>query len=213
MVKRSFELVVIAVLAVFVLSFTPARAADASVSFGYVDVTTVFEKYTKTEKAKADLDAFGRQLELQLRTLDANKLLDENDSKELISLVIKPNPNESEKARIKELQDKEKALDSELKGLQSKQEPTDQEKARQKELMDRASKSDENLKQMSQSADTEFNTKKESTLTEIRNDFMKAVEEVAKQKKVSFVVDKIAVFYGGVDLTQQVLDKLNGKKN
>ncbi|MEN6372788.1 MAG: OmpH family outer membrane protein [Armatimonadota bacterium] len=213
MVKRSFELVIAAVLAMVALSFTPAKAADTSASLGYVDAATVFEKYTKTEKAKADLEAFAKQLDLQLKTLDANKMLDDNDSKELLALVIKQNPTESEKARIKELQDKEKTLDAELKSLQAKTEPTDQEKARQKELMDMASKSEDNCKKMSQSAETDFTAKRDSVFTDLRNDIMKVIEEVAKQKKIDVVIDKVAVYYGGVDLTQPVIDKLNGKKN
>lgn len=212
MVKRSFEVVIATLIAVAALSFSPVKAADAQASFGYVDVSIVFEQYSKTTKTKADLESFAGQLELQLQTIDSHRLLDENDLNELVSLVVKPNPTEKEKERIKALQDKEKSLDAELKGFQNKSEPTDQEKARQKELMGRSAKSEETLKKMSQSADSEFNSKKESLLTEIRNDFMKAVEEVAKQKKVGFVVDKVAVFYGGIDLTQPVLEKLNGKK-
>jgi outer membrane protein len=211
MVKRSF--VVIGILAALTaLSFAPVLAAESSVSLGYVDVTTVFDQYTKTAKVKADLESYGKQLEQKLQIMDANRMLDENDLNMLVTLATKPNPTDKDKEQIKVLQDKEKALDAELKTLQSKAEPTDQEKARQKELMDRAYKSGENLKKMSQSADTEFNAKKEGVLTEIRNDILKAVEDVAKQKNIGVVIDKIAVFYGGVDLTQPVIDKLNGKK-
>lgn len=212
MVMRSIGVVIAVLFVAAIAASAPVMAADDSAAVGYVNVTAVFEQYTKTIKSKSDLEAFAQSLDLQLQTMDSHRLLDENEVNELVALIVKPNPSEKDKERIKALQDKEKALDVELKGLQSKSEPTEQEKARQKELMDRAAKSEENLKKANQSAETEFIAKRDSITAEIRNDILKAIGDVAKQKKIGVVVDQIAVLYGGVDLTQSVLDKLNGKK-
>lgn len=212
MVMRSIRVVVAALFVAAVMSFAPVMAADASAAVGYVDVPIVFEQYSKTAKSKTDLEAFAKSLDLQLQTLDSHRMLDENEAKELVTLITKPSPTEKDKERIKALQDKEKALDVELKGLQSKSEPTEQEKARQKELMDRAAKSEENLRKISQSSEAEFAAKRDNMTAEIRNDILKAINDVAKQKNIGVVVDKMAILYGGTDLTQPVLDKLNGKK-
>ncbi|MBI2844120.1 MAG: OmpH family outer membrane protein [Armatimonadetes bacterium] len=186
-------------------------AADA-LPVGYVDIPAVFQDYEKTKTSNTDLEAFSKQLIQKLQTLTENKLLAENERKELSDLAVKPNATDQDKARIKELQDREKALDLELKDLQNKKEPTEQEKARLKELQDKSSKADEEITKLRESSEQQFEDKKEEMSQQIRDDILKAIDAVAKQKNLNMVVDKMAVLFGGTDITQDVLAQLNGKK-
>jgi len=208
---RFFGLGLATVVVVSVLA-APVLAADAPMTIGYVDVPTVFDGYEKTKKSKAELEAFGRDLDQQLQTLAAVKLLDDNERNELKQLAAKANPTDKDKERIKALQDRETQLAKELADLAAKKEPTEQEKARLKELQDRSAKAEEDLAQMGAESEKQFNAKRDDMTKAIRDDILKAISEVAKQKGLSVVVDKMAVLYGGTDITQAVLDKLNKKK-
>jgi outer membrane protein len=141
------------------------------------------------------------------------KLLSAEELNELFLLLGKPNQTDKDKERIKELQDQEKALDAELKDLQAKKEPNNQEKARQKELQDRQASADDAVQKLLEQAKAQFDEKNKALTQEVRNDILKAIEDVSKQKNLTMVLDKNALLYGGVDITQLVIDKLNGKKS
>lgn len=212
MVVRLLVVAVVAVMLAAVL-IAPAHAADAPGSIGMVDVAAVFQGYERTTKSNGELEAFRSQLVKQLETLSEYRLLDDNESKELADLVRKPNPTEADKQKISALQEREKALDKELKELQAKKEPTEQEKARLKELQDRTAKADDNIAKLKDESEQQFDVKKNDLSEQIRADILKAIETVAKDKKLTVVVDKMAVLFGGTDVTDSVMEKLNGKKN
>jgi len=209
--NKRFGLVLAAIVAASTLA-APVLAADAPPSLGLVDVQAVLEGYEKTKRFTADLEAFGKQIDDQFATLSSVKLLDDNDRKELSALVTKPNATDKDKERIKALQDKETELAKQLADLAAKKEPTEQEKALMKELQDRSARAEEAITQTGQESQKQFNAKKDELTKEVRNDIVKAIEEVAKQKGLTFVVDKVAVLYGGTDITGAVLERLNKKK-
>jgi outer membrane protein len=205
----------IALAAVLVggLLAAPAVAADAPpLSLGYVDVQEVFGKYEKTKTCNADLEAYAKQLEQTMQAIAPYKLLDDNEFKELMDLVAKPNPTDKDKERLAALEGREKALDKELKDLQANKEPTELEKARLKELQDKSAKADDEIAKLSDQYDNQFNAKKDELSKQIRDDILKAIDAIAKQKALNLVMDKVAVLYGGVDITQPVIENLNGKK-
>lgn len=208
---RSLGIALVAIVIAMAV-IVPVYAADAPAAIGTVDVPAVFQGYQKTELSNSTLESLRAQLVKELQTLSETRLLDENQSKELIELVRKPNPTDSDKQRIAALQDAEKALDKELKDLQAKKEPTEQEKARQNELQARIAKSDDNIASIKDQSEQQFEAKKEELSGQIRDDIIKAIEDVAKSKGMALVVDKMAVLYGGDDITEAVLEKLNGKK-
>lgn len=211
MVIRSLSITLAALFGVGILLASPLMAADAPVTVGFVDVQTVFQSYNKTTTAKTELEALGQKLDEQIKTLDTYKLLSDKDRQDLQTLLAKESLTDKEKEQIKAIEDRERALDSEQKDLQSKKDLTDVEKARLAELQDMAAKSTEELNKLSVSLQTKFNERQAALTEDIRKDIINAVDAVAKEKGLSVVVDKIAVITGGVDITQQVLEKLNGK--
>jgi outer membrane protein len=52
----------------------------------------------------------------------------------------------------------------------------------------------------------------EEQMVKIRKDIVTAVESVAKEVGIDVVVDKQVVIAGGLDLTEQVVKRLNSKK-
>ncbi len=198
-------------LFVFVCAVGPAFAQQQA-TIAYVDVQKVFQDYEKTAASNKTLEDLGKKLDSQLQALAQHKLLSEAERNQLLDLVGKDNPTDKDKEAIKALADRQKALEQELQTLQQKNPPTDQEKARLKELMDTSTKTDEQLAKLSDEFEKQFNAKKDELSKIIRDDILAAIEAVAKDKKITVVVDKIAVLYGGTDITQPVLDRLNKKK-
>ena len=187
-------------------------SAQQQTTIGFVDVQKVFQDYEKTASSNKTLEALGKKLDAQLQSLSQHKLLSETERAQLLQLVGKDTLTDKEKESLKALDDRQKALEQELQTLQQKNPPTDQEKARLKELMDTSSKTDEQLAKLSDEFENQFNAKKDELSKAIRDDILAAIETVAKEKKIGVVIDKIAVLYGGTDITQPVIDKLNKKK-
>lgn len=189
------------------LFIAPAMAADQSI--GFVDFQKAFSDYKKTKASDESLSAYAKGLETQLTAVAQHKLLDNGERTQLLALVAKPAKTDKDNEQIKSFDDREKALEQELQGLQGKNPPSEQEKARQKELMDRASKADDDLAKMSEDFNKQLKAKQDDLVNIIRDDIVKAVDAVAKEKKLTVVLDKGSVLFGGLDVTQAVVDKLN----
>lgn len=208
-----FSAVLLVVVAVMVMATAlPLLAADAPQTVGCADYTSIWQSYDKQIRYSGEIEAYGKQLQENLLSVSECKLLTSAELTELYGLLTKTNATDKDKERIKQLQDQEKALDAELKDLQSKKDASNPEKARQKELQDRQASSDETMQKLLEQAKGTFDDKNKTLTTEVRNDILKAIEDVSKQKGLTMVIDKNGMLYGGVDITQQVTDKLNGKK-
>lgn len=206
---------VFAVALVLLALVAPSFAADPSPSassIGAVDVPAVFDGYSKTQKSNDELQAYSNKLMAKLQTVKDNSYLTDAEAEEFITLLDKSAPTPQDTARIKALEDLSASREKELTTLQVKSNLSDTEKARQKELQAMASASDERLAKENDESKKEFDAKKEEMSEAIRQDIVKAIETVAKQKNLTLVVDKVAVLYGGTDITQAVLDTLNKKK-
>jgi len=208
-VNRSFAVVAGFILAVMLILSIPVSAADPVPQVGVVDVYEISQKYEKMKSFDSELDAFRQQLLTKIQTRDEHRLLSDAEINELLTLVAKPNQTDADKARIKALGEREKALDEELKDLQNKKELTDTEKARLTELTNILNKADEAVMALSEEANQQFEAKSRELNEQIRTTVLKAIETVAKAKKLSMVVDKMVVLTGGMDITADVIKELN----
>lgn len=205
-IKRLCVVVVAAFLVVAAVG-----AVCAADNVGYVNVQDVFQGYEKTTKSNSELDDLSKALVAKLQVMEENLLLPNAELTELIDLSAKTTRTDQENSRVKAIQDHEVALDKELGDLTSKKEPTAQEQARLKELQGSQSKSKEAADALRADSEKKFQDRSQELSKGIRDDIIKAIEEVAKDKKMTMVVDKEAVLFGGVDITKEVLAKL-GKK-
>ncbi len=82
----------------------------------------------------------------------------------------------------------------------------------QKEIEDNAKGlSDAGKARLLEEYNIRFNKEKERLMNPLMNKVVKTVEEVAKEKKLSMILDKQYVMYGGRNVTEEVTDKLIGK--
>jgi Outer membrane protein len=81
-----------------------------------------------------------------------------------------------------------------------------------KEFMEKsANLSDSEKRELDRQFSQRLEQKRQELLKPIVDKLMAAVQEVANAKKLSIVVDKRQVVWGGIDITQDVLAKVNGK--
>ncbi len=189
------------ITAVLLVAFAAAAAYAQNV--GVLD----YEKVQDTplfQSIAADLKAVDADFtrEIELRT--GNVYLTENEILELISEAAK-NPNSE---RAKALQEDNKKREKEFDSLSQINPPSDEQKTRIDELSNMKKKSEANLGNVRQS----MVKKMDQIIMEKQNAFDAKIAEVCKavaaEKKLTVVVMKSAVIFGGTDITQEVLDKL-----
>ncbi|MCC6442928.1 MAG: OmpH family outer membrane protein [Armatimonadetes bacterium] len=209
--SRDARIILIGALIVACLSALGVRAADdkAGFSLAFVDVQKAFKAYKKTETMEVDLKKFADTLQQQFDRKLAGRLLTEAERKELETIQAKAQPSDAEKKRIDDFTNLSKQRDTELVGLQNANNPNDQQKGRLKELLDLNNKSDADLQAFQAQLMQQLEAKKVEMSAKLSDEIRATIGKVAQEKGFTAVVDKQAIFYGGVDITEDVITSLN----
>ncbi|MHB0999395.1 MAG: OmpH/Skp family outer membrane protein [Armatimonadota bacterium] len=216
---RSIFIVFTLGLLVSFLASGSAFAADAKApagSFGCVDLEKVFNESQKKKDLDVQLQSFRDQLRLRLELRNNNKLLTPEEYTKLTELSTKPNATADEKKQVDDMIARSKTLDQEYQTLQQKKDATDADKARFAVLQDQLTKTDETLKEDANKFQGELQSKMVELSQQVMVDISKTVETVAKEKNLSVVFNKtsgetILVVYSSIDITNDVIQKLNKK--
>lgn len=212
-VSRGIAWIAAAAFAMGLLVSAPVRAADNAQKMGIVDLARVYKDAPRIKQYKEELDTLTETLKRQLDIRSQNLMLDEAQVKELIELKMKPADKlaDKEKARIDELAKIERDLDATFKQLQSTAQPDEAQKARLKELQDIERKS----KTTGEALENDYNSRLQTKAIELddkaRTDILDAVKKVAEAKALTMVIAKDAVLFGGADVTDDVINKLDRK--
>lgn len=186
--------------------------ADA-ISIATVDIVKVYSEAPRVKQLRETLEGRTKELNSRLDVREQNLMLSEEQVRELIDLKLKPNPTEAEKARMKELGDIERNLDEQLKNLQNTPQDklTDAEKTRLKELTDIQTKSKTTGGQIEKDYNAQLQNEARDLESKAFQEISDAVKGIAEAKKYTFVFAKDAVFFGGTDITNEVIAKLDRK--
>ena len=200
-----------AIFAIAALTGAAVQAADNSQKIGVVDVQKVYKDAPRVKQFMEQLDVLRQTLGQKLDARGQNLLLDENEVKELVDLAIKANATDKEKARVDELKNTERTRDAELKSLQEAKDLNDQQKARLKELQDLQKKSKDTGSALAKDYEDQFQGKVKEMDDKARVEIQGAVSKVAESKGFTLVLDKTAALVGGIDITDDVIAKLDRK--
>jgi Skp family chaperone for outer membrane proteins len=205
-----------AAIAVFVISGVlwgcaayGQAAKPADIKIGVVDVDRVAENYTEAKTAREQLVALRTQFADALKMRQKYSLLSPAELDELEKLGALPKPEAKDTARIQELQKKGDALAAELATLRNKKDLSDTEKARLKELTDIALKANADLEARGPFYDDQLAAKQKDMEEKMQPKMEAAIAEVAKQKGLWTVIDKSVIHWGCVDITDDLIAKLN----
>lgn len=188
-----------------------AAAAAPEIKIGVVDGMKIDENAPRIKQYKEELDAFATTLKAKLDTRAQNRLLDSNEINELIELKSKDKPTDADKARITALIELDRAKTDELQKLQEAKDPNDQQKSRLNELMELQKKSNEMGNTLSKDYDGQYQSKAIELQGKIDTEVRAVVAKVAETKGLSMVFDKAVAVYGGIDITDDVVARLDRK--
>jgi Skp family chaperone for outer membrane proteins len=217
--SRGISAVLVSVVLLAIIA-GPVFSADAKqpvgLIFGTADADSLFKDYTKRQQLYSDLDALKVKLEGELELRNANRLLTDDEFKQLADLQAKAQKTEAEQKKIDELLGTSKQRDQDLQTLQQKSGATDAEKAQRAELENRLKAVQQALQDNKTKFEDELNKKLIEANQQVTQDIEVAVTAVAKEKGLAVVFNKSFgaaefVLYSSVDITPDVLKKLNKK--
>lgn len=206
---RRTALVLMSVIAVAGLIGSGAWAANTEPKIGVIDTARIYKDAPRIKQYQEELDGFKQGLTAKLDIRAQNMMLDENEIKELIDLKTKAKPTDADTARIKALTDIERAKGEELKKLQETKDLNDQQKARLKELQDLDGKSKQTGNALIKDYDAQYQSKMVELQGKIDTELLAAVTKVAEAKTMTMILDKQGVLIGGVDVTDDVISRLD----
>lgn len=168
-----------------------------------IDMNTIM-KSEYVEKSFAEIETTGQKYQTEIQIRQENLFLTENEINDLLNLVN----NKGDQTKIKELQDKNIERSNEYQTLNQTKTLKDEQKTRQTELANYTKKSKENLENKANLYTENMENLVSKKREETDNAIKAACEKVAKDKKYSIVIEKTAVFYGGIDITKDVIAAL-----
>lgn len=203
------HLIIFSIIAVVMaLSCAAGFAAEKPVKIGVLDVPRLYKDAPRIKQFAEQLDAFKKELSLKLEIRIKNQFLSEADINELVDTTIKTNPTDADKARIKVLEDKNLAIDTELKTLTQTNPLNEEQKARQKAIQDIQAKSMKNGSDMEKDYNEMLNSKGKDLDDKLSNEIDAAVKKYAEENSFTFIVDKQAVLFGGIDITDAIISRM-----
>jgi len=211
--SRVFLPVLVAVIGAFLVlgCLSHSCMAADNVTIGVVDSQKMNKDAPRIKQYNEELDAFKQVLVAKMNIRSQNLMLKEEEILELIDLKLKQSRSDKENARIAELEKMEQDRDAEMRTLQETKDPNDAQKARLKDLQDLQTASKNTGTKLGGDYEQNLQTKADEVYNRLIVDIQNAINAVAEAKKIAMVLDKAAVYVGGVDITDEVIARLDRK--
>ena len=201
--------IVVCLLVGLALAGTGAGWAKSEV--GVVDWDKVLASFTAYQAALKQHEDFTAQRQAQLTFRFQTRMLGDAEIKECEELRKLAAPTEEQKKRLQELLAVSDTREQELESLKANASPTPEQSKRIQELQpvsDAGTKALEELRaKLKQEVADEFNR----LMTPLDERLKKAIAVVAGELKLGVVLNKGDVLFGGEDITEKVLVKVNAK--
>lgn len=211
--KRVF--LCLALGAAFVGSATsmPAWAEADGPKWGVIDMERVATEYQEMQRLNQEFQGFQRNQELQLQEKHTTRLLTDAEREEFVDLSSMGAPTEARTQRLKELRGLSDEREQRLLELSKNDECTEEEAAERKELDARYEARMAELAALQAEMKASRVTKYEELSKLVADSVDNAIKAAAEEQKLALVLRKDSVMYGGVDITEAVLGKLNAKSD
>jgi len=199
-------------LAILAVVAGAAGAAESPLKIAVVDMGKITDNYEALQAKSKSLQEWFDGKKRYLEQLSDYLLLSADNFNEVIALLNAPQPLPEDKdKRLKELQalaaEKEKAF----RDLQAKVNRSPQEDEAYKSMCDQFDGGRMRLAEQEAKLSADYRQQ----IAAARDEFMKSVvnvcESVARAEGFALVLDASVVLYGGTDITDKVLAKLNAK--
>ncbi len=186
--------------------------AQAQSGYGTVDVNRIEREYKGMAQIKSEFDAYVQEQQAKLTARQKVMMLPDADYTQYFDLQSAAAPTEANKQKIAQLESQADQRDKrfqELARLESAARTPEQQKEFE-ELNKVFTARKAELQKLGEDLDKQVSAKGESLMQQANSTIEAAVKAVAEQKKFSAVFVKAALLYGGTDITEEVITKLNG---
>lgn len=203
----------VVLLATAVASTFAADAPKAAGEFklGVVDIDRVRQEYTEVKSASAQVEGMKASLDSLLNERQRNKLLSLPELEELIKLVQMEKPTDKDKQRVLDLEKRGSELAAELDGLRAKNPLSDGEKARLAELTGIETKNTSEIESVRAKYYVDVQNKNDELVSKLTEKMNAEIAKIAQEKGIAAVIGKNLVIFGGTDITDELLTRLNKK--
>lgn len=186
-------------------------AAAEAPKLGVVDMDRVAGEYRAMQEMNQQFQDFQRDQEQQLRERHVTRMLSEAEQQEFADLSHMAAPTDTREKRLKELEGLSDQREKRLLELRKKENPTAEEAADLKDLNARYEQRMAELAALQAQLQDGRMAKYEELTKVITDNVNNAVKSVAEEQKLAIVLRKDSVMFGGVDITEAVVTKLNAK--
>ena len=191
----------------------PARAQQAP-NIGKVEMDKVFAKFEFFKEKAKEFEELTRKLnaELDLRRTAYPLLLDEEYNK-LMELRNKAPLKDDEQKEFDRLERLGNDRDAQLAKLEVLDDAkiTAEEKKQRQALMNMRAQAQEQLRAMAQKHAATLAKQDEEMSKEVRTRMEEAAKGIAAENNLIAVLQADVVLFGGVDVTDKVIERLNAK--
>jgi outer membrane protein len=216
--RWGWPILILSVAALVLLRGDRGTGAEEKAKVGVLDMDRLFNEYQEYQKANQEYQKYREKLILQARDrLNLRRqhvMLTRDEWEELENLLLKGNTlTDAEKKRFQDLQSITPKLAEELNKLQGKEKLTEAEQARKKELTEKQGAGMRELDERSSESERTIAEKLRERDNEVSPVLRKKIDDmiarIAQENKLDVVLAKESVLYGGLDITEQVVKKLN----
>jgi len=188
------------------------QAPAAAPRIAIVDVERLEKEYKALKDKQGELEKLrGRDSEI-LQEVSQYSFLSAELFKEVIAIASLPRPwPEDKAARAAELRKISEDKEKEFLGLRANTQRSPEQEDRFKELQDLVQAREADMRQLEQGFLQELLNHQRQLQTELLAHVRETIRTVAKDKKYDFVFDNSIVFFGGDDITEDVLQVLNAE--
>lgn len=203
---------VAAMVAMMLIGATGAALAqDGGFKVGLVDIDRLQKEYVALQGEQADLEKWLGVQRAFFNSLTDFIFLSSDNFDEVKTLLKKSGPTDEEKARLVELRTISDDKDKRFRELGAKTDRTAQEEDDFNSLQDIFKARTQALDAMWKSTLNELGGLRETAVTTLMAKVKEAIAVEAQEQGLSLVLDVAATFFGGTEITEDVLKRLNAE--
>ncbi len=198
-----------ALLAALVVAGSVSLAAD-KLRVAKVNIDKLQREYKELQAKEQELAKLRQRNAAILQLLAQYTFLPKESFDEMVAIARLPRPWPQDKQkRAEELKKISTEKEKQYLALRAKTNRSPQEEDQFKTLQELVQARNADLRQIEQQLYQEFVKRQKELQQELLAKVRAAIEKVAKEKKYDLVLDDVAVFFGGEDITDAVLAELN----
>jgi len=209
MALRTTAAVTALVLIMVAAAAVSAPAQDAAVRIATVDINKLQTGYVELQNKQAELEGWLNDQRKFFNLLTDYVFLSKDNFDEVMAILRKPTPTDQETARLTELRGVSDQKDKRYRDLEGKADRTPQEEDEYNSLQDIYKDRSKALDDMWKQTVAQLTARRDEAISALMVKVKDAIKAEAEAQGFTIVIDADAVFFGGTDITDQVLARLN----